>query len=123
MIGTLKLTATAPGQNGKPEGVIMLGSEREIRGQFLLDDGSPIDPPVCTFMMREQDGTLTTYRYTEHPELERLDVGLFRVLWKTRSAGLHAYRFSCFEQDLKIAGEDDFWVQYSSVNSVSSRND
>jgi hypothetical protein len=82
-----------------------LGSERELRGEFSLADGSPIDPDTLMFEVREPSGQVTTFTYPG-PEIERLSTGLFRVFWTFRRAGTHYFRWAA-NDGIVVAGEGE----------------
>ena len=70
------------------------GDTRRLNVAFTDISGVAADPSAITFIIREPDGTLTTYVYVTDAELVKSSTGNYYVDWSIAQQGRHAIRWN-----------------------------
>lgn len=70
-----------------------IGDKRRLTMTFRDVAGDLTDPTTITFLMKEPDGTKTTYISGVNAEMVSVSTGVWRVDWVIEQEGVHNFEF------------------------------
>lgn len=91
-------------------GVYRQGQSVKLTASFTDADGDPANPASVSCLVREPDGTETTYDSASTPAVTNPETGTFEVILPADAPGIWVYRWEGATGTTTPVDEDSFTV-------------
>jgi hypothetical protein len=85
----------------------IVGDKPTLKATFKNSSDAVGDPTAVVFVIKEPDGTRTTYTYGTDAEITNPSVGVYQVAWEITQRGHHQFTFDG-SGSLEAVGDGEF---------------